>query len=400
MTSTTPQGEEEGRDGEDADWVAPTEAEAELHAAILRNDADTFHETLAAQQLYIHVSKEDYDREGDECSLLHYPAPDGGHVYLLYTRGLLPRLEGCVAVKAPFPPIPTETDDGGLTGVAINANTPASAFFPYDEELWSYWAKLVQETPAPGHDDDALVTRRTGPFHGPLAHGLACGAHLAVHNQVFWNDVGEIYEDYAWDTGSLAESWGVTDREGWAEQLGHLLRGENSPPHPEFALAARNAILEHRPGQPVDPVMWREVAAVNLRDRGGDERDVEAVLDAIGRILRYEGRFRADGLLSPDGHVTSALAYDYGRAVNFARWGLGARYAEQDEAEQAVITAGELARQAYSSWGGFSAGYILGRALRFDEESFGHMYASALSPHRILETDPESPWLHIPFANP
>lgn len=62
-----------------------------------------------------------------------------------------------------------------------------------------------------------------------------------------------------------------------------------------------------------------------------------------------------------------------------------------------MIRAGELCREHYSSWEEFSAGYILGRALRFDEESFGHMYSSALTPHRILSKDLASPWRNIPF---
>ncbi|WP_406223256.1 DUF1266 domain-containing protein [Streptomyces decoyicus] len=76
---------------------------------------------------------------------------------------------------------------------------------------------------------------------------------------------------------------------------------------------------------------------------------------------------------------------------------MGARFADQPEVEKAVIRAGELCREHYSSWEEFSAGYILGRALRFDEESFGHMYSSALTPHRILSKDLASPWRNIPF---
>jgi hypothetical protein len=51
----------------------------------------------------------------------------------------------------------------------------------------------------------------------------------------------------------------------------------------------------------------------------------------------------------------------------------------------------------YDSWQDFSAGYILGRCLHFDGEEFGEWYSNMLEAHRILTTDPGSPWLNIPW---
>lgn len=45
-----------------------------------------------------------------------------------------------------------------------------------------------------------------------------------------------------------------------------------------------------------------------------------------------------------------------------------------------------------------SAGYALGRVIRFDGEQYGHMYASVLGPHRLLTADRSSPWWHLPFS--
>jgi hypothetical protein len=78
--------------------------------------------------------------------------------------------------------------------------------------------------------------------------------------------------------------------------------------------------------------------------------------------------------------------------------GLSARFAEPYETERVVIQAGELARRVYRTWEEYSAGYLLGRVLRFDEEAFGHMDDSALIPHRVLVQDPGSPWRNIPFT--
>jgi len=379
-------------------WVPPTDVERALLEAKSRGDWDGYARVLAREELFTYVAKEEQDRTDGKCPPPVFGDPAGGESYAVYTRGALTRMDELVVRGQQFPPSPADTRAGGRTGLMVNPHSPVSAFFPYDPGLWQRWEKLAREAPQRGHDDDALLTKYTGPLTGPLAHGLACGTHLSVHNQVLWNDVGDVFKDYPTDRDILESSWDVTDREGWSEQLGYLLRGENSPPHPEFALNVRNAIVRHYPGRPVDPQMWRDVAADNLRDRAASRAAVDTVLEVIGQILRYEARFRADGLLPPNGFVTSALGYDYGRAVNFARWGAGARYADVWEAEQAVIRAGELCRETYTSWTEFSAGYTLGRALRFDEESFGHMYDSALSPHRILTTDPASPWLNLPFG--
>ncbi|MBO1332206.1 DUF1266 domain-containing protein [Streptomyces sp. VRA16 Mangrove soil] len=309
---------------------------------------------------------------------------------------MLPRHDDLVLCRIPFPIEETEADDGSYAGVYVNPGSPCSVHVPFDAARFRAWRALMHRAERRGHDDDELVTMFTGPQAGPLAHGLACGTHLAVHNRVPWNEVGPVYHDYEQDVEVLRESWDVTDRRGWLEQLTYLLRGENSPRHPELALRVRRAL----PGGRVDPERWRELAVAEVRRISDDARDAAAVRDVVGRILRYESRFRADGLLAADGPgsvVVSALAYDYGRAVNFARWGLGARFAGQRETEDAVVRAGELAREVYGSWAEFSAGYVLGRVLRFDDESFGHMYGSAVRPHEILTTHPESPWRSMPF---
>ncbi|MFF4364499.1 DUF1266 domain-containing protein [Streptomyces sp. NPDC001594] len=113
---------------------------------------------------------------------------------------------------------------------------------------------------------------------------------------------------------------------------------------------------------------------------------------------RYEARFRADGLLPDGGYVRSVEAWDYGRASGMARWGLGARLCAPGEAEAAVVRARRLVHDNYRSWEDFSAGYILGRCLHFDDEEFGEWYESVLAVHRLITTDPTSPWRTLPWA--
>ncbi|MGP3770262.1 DUF1266 domain-containing protein [Streptomyces sp. SDT5-1] len=383
-------------------WVAPTHVESALFAAKSRGDWWTYVKVLLTEDVFTVLDKEEYDRRGDKAAMLVMDNPAGGRSVPLYTRGMLPRRDGLVLCKLPFPIARTKADDGNWAGVYVNPHSPCSLSLGFDDKRYAEWRKLGRRVEQRGHDDDELLTKRTGPLSGPLAHGLACGGHLAVHNQTLWNEVGEVYADYAQDVRVLRSSWGVRDRAGWQEQLTYLLRGENSPPHPELALRVRRELLEVRPGHhDLDPREWADAALSAVRGFSGDVRDERAVLDAVDRIPRYEARFRADGLLDAEGPgsiVTSAVGYDYGRAVNFARWGLGARYAGQQETEEAIVRAGELCRAAYPSWQSFSAGYTLGRALRFDDDGFGHMYTSALRPHTILTTHPESPWRTIPFT--
>ncbi|MBH0246403.1 DUF1266 domain-containing protein, partial [Streptomyces cavourensis] len=100
---------------------------------------------------------------------------------------------------------------------------------------------------------------------------------------------------------------------------------------------------------------------------------------------------------SPDGRVRTTVAYDYGRAVNLARWGLSARYCAPADAEQAIVYAGALGKSAHRSWEEFSAGYALGRVLRFDEEEYGPFYEESAIAHRLLTESEGSPWRHIPW---
>jgi hypothetical protein len=77
---------------------------------------------------------------------------------------------------------------------------------------------------------------------------------------------GDVYSSYADDVETLRESWGVTGRHGWQTQVTALLEGRNSP-----------------------------------ADRSS--------------------RCRCATISPATTFVTSALGYDFGRAVNVARWG-------------------------------------------------------------------------------
>lgn len=228
----------------------------------------------------------------------------------------------------------------------------------------------------------------TGPFFGPLAHGFACGAHLPVHVSRPWNALDDPVRDHEESRASLARSWGVTTEQDWTRQAEHLLSGRDTGIGSGIGTVLeirRRLVREHGS---CDPSAWR-AAVRGLSDE---------LVHLVGVIIRYEARFRADGLLPPNGMVDSVLGYDFGGAVNLARWGHGAGFCDRRTAESVVLRAGELCRRSYASWAGFSAAYALGRVIRFDDEAYGHMYVSVRGPHRLLMTERSSPWLHLTFS--
>lgn len=242
---------------------------------------------------------------------------------------------------------------------------------------------------------DGLVSTPRGPLYGPLAHGFACGTHIPVHVASPWNALDDPVADHQEDRESLAESWGVSSAEQWHRQVDFLLAGENIGPETDLVLHLRRQVIAQS-GR-FDLPMWRTEIARWCQWKSAKPELAAELASSAGVITRYEARFRADGLLPPNGIVNSVLGYDYGRAVNMARWGFGARFCDYRTAESVVLRAGALCRAHYISWGDFSAGYALGRVIRFDDEQYGHMYDSVFGPHRMLMNDPASPWRHIPF---
>ncbi|WP_234312120.1 DUF1266 domain-containing protein [Streptomyces griseus] len=226
-----------------------------------------------------------------------------------------------------------------------------------------------------------------------------------------WHGTG-----YRRERTRLREWWGITTRDEWLTALKDLQECESHSGVWQFVLQLRRTIARDFGGH-VDAGYWRQAAANVIRANSAGsvvitedgatqteprpesetEARIEGVQRLIGRITRYEARMRADGVLDEGGYVSSVDAWDLGRASKMARWGLGARFGTLQEAESAVVQAGRTAARSYRSWQDFSAGYILGRCLHFDEEEFGEWYTDMVAAHRILMTDPGSPWLNIPF---
>ncbi|MFE7778782.1 DUF1266 domain-containing protein [Streptomyces sp. NPDC057445] len=279
--------------------------------------------------------------------------------------------------------------------LAVNPGSPCAITLEARRSHRQAWLRAAADTGGPRRG--LLVTHTGGPLQGSLAHGLACGAHLSVHNSVAWNELGTTYFDYFRDAATLRGIWRVTNRAGFLDKLDALCNAMLCGREEAIALTARTGLTD-RLGRSPSHEEWLDAVTRALLVRRADTETVEEVRATAGRIACYEERFRADGVLGAGERVDSLSAFDYGRIVAFVRMALGARLCAPQEAEQAVLTAGRLSRQRYASWGAFSAAYSLARVLAFDEDEFGQTYQESVAQHRILTQDQKSPCRSVPWS--
>ncbi|MET9296102.1 DUF1266 domain-containing protein [Streptomyces sp. NPDC003077] len=376
-------------------WMPPTETERRLCEAAARGDWQGQVAAIAGEDLYLAAPQHGQD------PLPVYDDPAvGGKCIPVLTRAMLPpwhpqQFFDRITLEDLAQDWPNDKWQ-----LAVNPGTPSAAYFPASPAHRSTWLQLrAQGGVRPG---GLLTTHLGGPTHGPLAQALACGAPIAVHHSVPWNELGTTFLDNATDARTLREQWSVVDPASWQQRLRQLVEGRFVPAETEAALRARSAASPSGAGGTRDSA--REPAADGKAEEAGQASDAAAEPSAPGvpempeLVRTYEERFRTDGVLLPDGQVKSLVALDLVHAVALVRWGLSARYCSPPEAEPAVLEIGARAKAAYSSWEEFSAGYLLGRMLAFDNGWFGTHYAEALHIHRVLTQDPGSPWRGLPFA--
>lgn len=197
---------------------------------------------------------------------------------------------------------------------------------------------------------DRIAAAERWPRQGALAAALACGAHLAVQNEVPWNAIGHVYNDYPADARLLREGWKITEYDHWR--------------------TAVEALLDHE----------------GAGEGGGSAR--EAAVAGHLAAMRTDGIWEAE----PDEPAPDARAWSLGRAVNLSRWAAATKLCDMDEARETVRQAGRIAARTYRDWREFSAGYILGRLLHFGDTDRSRYYRPIRKVHRILAEDPASPW--------
>ncbi|MEW1657430.1 DUF1266 domain-containing protein [Streptomyces sp. NPDC093707] len=363
--------------------MPPTETERRLYEATARGDEDGQVAAIAGEDLYLAVPQQGQD------PLPVYDDPvAGGKCLPVLTRGMLPpwqpqQLFDRVTVEDFAQDWPNDK-----WRLAVNPGTPFAAYLRTTPAHRGRWMQLrMQFGVRPG---GLLVTHYGGPLQGPVAQGLACGAPLAVHHSVPWNELGTAFLDYSADAETLRGQWSVTDPVSWQQRFDQMLGGAFVPADAEAALRARAAGAEEAKG--AEGAEESDGSAEKASADGGDAPAVPELVD------RYEERFRTEGLLSAEGRVVSLVALDLVHAIGLVRWGLGARLCGPPQAEQAVARVLARAREVYGSWEEFAAGYALGRVLAFDNGWFGQAYAETAHHHRVLMQDPASPWRALPFG--
>ncbi|WP_016908651.1 DUF1266 domain-containing protein [Streptomyces xiaopingdaonensis] len=401
-------------------WTAPTEVERALYEAKLRGDRAVYVRALAQADLYHPNDRAEADAGRYYIRPVENPVGRG--------RAVPVRTEGRLSAPGNRSVYFAEglggwadlLDGYRATCLVVNPGSPCEAFLPARAFDRRFWRALAGEVDVDARRGRLRWATAGGEQHGRTAHGLACGALLSVVNGEVWNSLAWHGDGYDAEKRRLADWWDVTDRESWRTTTAHLLEPGSGSRAWTFVLDVRRSLAQERGGD-VDTGVWRRGVENALRAGAAEEAssyvltaegvtapepvDTE-VLDAevagarrlVERISRYEARFRADGLLPEGGWVRNVEAWNYGRAVHVARWGVGARYCGQDEAGHLVRRAGELCRVAYNSWEQLAAGHVLGRCLHFDEEEFGDWYHEMRKAHQVLTTHPQSPWRTLSFS--
>jgi hypothetical protein len=243
---------------------------------------------------------------------------------------------------------------------------------------------------------NVIAVDQQEPITGEFAAALAVGAHMSLNHGVSWNVLKDDANSQQKIYENLKNQWDVSSSSELRECLEGLLDNETGDPAADFVLDVRLRLAGQQGTLP-DLAVWRQAVADGARAQGVPETVLDDMTATTERVVRYEERFRADGLLPAGGFVRSLLAYDWGRAVNMARWGYKIRMIGEEQAREYVLRAGKQAFGRYTSWADLSAGYSLGRVLRFDNDEFDVWYATVLEPHQVLLTDPASPWLTLPW---
>ncbi|MFD9032852.1 DUF1266 domain-containing protein [Streptomyces sp. NPDC059567] len=375
-------------------WAAPTYTEQLLYEA--REDRAAVLDALGRTRLYVLLARLHADAPGYTPPLpSRRDKATRRTVVPVLTEGMLPpwhpdwvfKQTTLARLAAAWP-----HDRWWLT---VNPDTPCAVALPAKPSDRRAWQEAGAHGGGPARL--RLLTHAGEHLHGPVAHALALGAHLAVLNGLVWNRLGAQYEDYPTDVSRLRRPWAVHHRADFRDKLRTLIATRLVGRVPESVLEMRRRLtarLRHTPSES----QWTSMVTVTFERNDASGEELAEALESVRRITHYEERFRVDGLLPPDGRVDTLAAFDHGRAVNVVRLALGARYCDPQEAEQSLLQILEPARRAYGSWAEFSLGYLLARLIHFDEGDPEPLYQESLTIHRALTQDPSSPYRNIAWS--
>ncbi len=374
--------------------------EGELAAARRAGDLDRYLGLLAGEELFVPIRRPDAEKIVEERAETFpnvYFETGGDEFLQVFTRGAMPNLGQDVVFMSGS--LDWAVDGVGRHERVVFNRGTRGEWRLAGATLQPWLDGNIERVRALEDQVDRLITAPYGHLDGPIAHALACGAHLAVFNAAPWNLLNARFHDYVAEVRCLRDWWGIADPPAWRAAMADLIgdRYALTPGNLVLMLRLRFAAdFSLRDGE-LDPLTWSDLVGEWCQENDAEDQ-IEELQQTVRRVARYEQRFRADGLIGPDGYVTTTLSWDVGRAVNVARWGLAVGFCDALTAELMVLEAGALARRYHQSWADLSAGYVMGRVLHHDDEEFGDWYTSAVRVHHLLLQDPSSPWVHMDFG--
>jgi len=215
----------------------PADVEAQLAAARRDSDLDRYLGLLAGEELFVPIRRVDarsiLDERAETFPNVYFET--GGDEFLqVFTRGALPDFGPDVVAMSGA--LDWAVDGVGRhERVVFNRGTrgewrlPGATLQPWLD------AHACEVTPLE-EQVERLITAPYGHLEGPIAHALACGAHLAVLNAAPWNLLDGRYHDYVAEVRSLRDWWGVPDPAGWRATMTGLI-GDG------YALTPGNLVL-------------------------------------------------------------------------------------------------------------------------------------------------------------
>lgn len=209
---------------------------------------------------------------------------------------------------------------------------------------------------------------------------VACGADLAMLNGQYLNDLttGFSKQDCRdllsewWDIDSKEE---LTDNLNWLFEEGHRIQYD-------IIWQAMNTISIKE-----SKAFLREYVAKN-------QIEEEAALERLRNMRDALELFREQHLIQPDTQP-EMLIWDYARIINLSRGGFDAGYLSKEEALHYIMRCTDSIKKMYNSWKQLSVSYQFARCVwnGLDEDVIMEMSSN----RELLLTDPESPWVKLPF---
>jgi len=245
---------------------------------------------------------------------------------------------------------------------------------------------------------DKVVTDAKQPHEGEQATKLALGAMMAVQNREPWNTL-VLPSSFRGDTAQMIgnpNSWGIADTDDLMAAVGRMLDEQFGDPDVQVAMAVRRE-LAATSGRAPSPQAWLADLDRVHNEAGAPQSLLAERRAAAQRVINYETTMLEDGLLTEP--LADPLAYDIGRAVALARWGLVCRLIDEATAQGIVDRAAAQAWARYASWDEFGSSYLLGRIIAFDEDEVGAWYETSRTSLQLLRTAPDSPWRLNPWPS-